>query len=86
MNSLYEFMSAALPWIAMGFLIAMFIIREESRKAAETEDFGSEGMSIGMCLGVTAASALHMNIGLGMIFGMLFGLFVGSVKEKENGK
>ena len=34
MDKFYDFMSAALPWIAMGLLLAIFIARAASRKKA----------------------------------------------------
>jgi len=34
--------------------------------------------------GTALATALHFNVGLGMMAGMLLGLAAGSAKEKEN--
>ena len=39
-----------------------------------------------MCFGVAIATALHINVGLGMMAGMLLGLAIGSAKEKEDDK
>ena len=84
MDRFYDFMSAALPWIAMGLLLAIFFVRAESRKKAqeEKEEYGSEGMALGMCFGVALSTSLHINVGLGMMAGMVLGLLVGSGIEK----
>ncbi len=84
MDSFAEFMGAALPWIALGLLLAVFFVRETGRKKTEKkENYGSEGMALGMCLGVALSSALHVNIGIGMIAGMALGLLIGSGASKE---
>ncbi|MBR3126287.1 MAG: hypothetical protein IKF42_12825 [Mogibacterium sp.] len=88
MSSIYMLAGAAMPWIALGLLLAVFCVRASSGKMTQKkkDDYSSEGMSIGMCFGVAVASALHMNLGLGMILGMLLGLIIDSVKEKEDDK
>ena len=85
MNSIFDFMRAALPWIATGLLIAVFMARGASRKKdkEKKENYGSEGMALGMCFGVAMASAMHFDIGLGLTFGMLLGLVIGSAIEKK---
>ena len=90
MDKTYEFLSAALPWIAMGLLLAVFFVRAAhgKKKEEKKEDHGSEGMALGMCFGVALSTALHINVGLGMMAGMVLGLLVGSGIEKksDNGK
>ena len=81
MNKFYDFMSAALPWIAMGLLLAIFFARTANGTKKE-EDHGSEGMALGMCFGVALSTSLHINVGLGMMAGMVLGLLVGSGIEK----
>lgn len=81
MDKLYDFMSAALPWIAMGLLLAIFFARTANGTKKE-EDHGSEGMALGMCFGVALSTALHINVGFGMMAGMVLGLLVGSGIEK----
>ena len=70
-----QFLRAALPWIAMGLLLAVFAVRSAGRKNREerAEDYGSEGMCLGMCFGTA----------IGMCLGMLLGLAVGSSIHKE---
>ena len=81
MDKFYDFMSVALPWIAMGLLLAIFFARTANGTKKE-EDHGSEGMALGMCFGVALSTALHINVGLGMMAGMVLGLLVGSGIEK----
>ena len=81
MDRFYDFMSAALPWIALGLLLAIFFARTANGTKKE-EDHGSEGMALGMCFGVALSTALHINVGFGMMAGMVLGLLVGSGIEK----
>ena len=84
MDKFHDFMSAALPWIAMGLLLAVFFARipHGKKKGAKEEDYGAEGMALGMCFGVALSTALHINVGLGLMAGMALGLLVGSGKKK----
>ena len=86
MENIFDFMSAALPWFAMGLLLAIFFARAAhmKKKNAKKEDRGSEGMALGMCFGVALSTALHINVGLGLMAGMVLGLLVGSgIKKKD---
>ena len=89
MEEFVLFLRAALPWIAMGLLLAVFAVRSAGRKHREerAEDYGSEGMCLGMCFGTAIGTSLGNNTGLGMCLGMLLGLAVGSsiYKEKRHG-
>ena len=60
METVLDFIMAALPWLAMGLMLAIFAVRENSRKNnPEKEDnYGSEGMTLGMCFGTAIASAM----------------------------
>ena len=86
MDGLFDFLSAALPWIATGFLLAVFFARGAHRKKdkEKKENYGSEGMALGMCFGVAISSALQFDVGLGLTAGMLLGLIAGSCIEKKN--
>lgn len=46
MDGIYEFLSAALPWIAMGFLVAILAAKSAARKnkkeSDREEDYGTE--------------------------------------------
>lgn len=75
MESITAFLAAALPWLVMGAVLAVFFVREAKRKKGKKEhqknkdDYGSEGMTVGMCLGAAIATALHRDIGLGLSLG-----------------
>ena len=86
MESIFDFMSAAMPWIAMGLLLAIFFARAAhgKKKKEKKEDHSSEGMALGMCFGVALSTALHINTGLGLMAGMVLGLLVGSGIEKKS--
>lgn len=90
MNSMIQFLTAALPWLAMGVLLAMFFARNADRKknAKQQADYGSLGMSMGMCFGLAIELSWTHHIGIGMAIGMLLGLVIGSEikKEDETGK
>ena len=60
MDNLFVFAGAALPWIAMGLLLAIFFARTAhmKKKDEKKEDHGSEGMALGMCFGVALSTAL----------------------------
>ena len=85
MDKFYDFMSAALPWIALGLLLAIFFARTANGTKKE-EDHGSEGMALGMCFGIALSTALHINVGFGMMAGMVLGLLVGSGIESNQDK
>ena len=49
MENTFAFLSAALPWIAMALLLAIFFVRETGRKKDQEKqmDYGSEGRGFG---------------------------------------
>ena len=87
MENIFDFMQAALPWIAMGLLLAIFFARSASRKRKndnKSNDYGTEGMCLGMCLGTAIGTALGNNTGIGISLGMLSVLAIGTCRKKEN--
>ena len=81
MKNFADFMSAALPWIAMGLLLAIFFARAargKKDKDKKKQDRVSEGMALGMCFGVALGTALHIDVGLGLMAGMVLGLLAGT--------
>lgn len=42
MRDIFEFFSAAMPWIAMGLLLAIFFIRETRRKKDNDRSSGQK--------------------------------------------
>ena len=86
MEAVYDFLRAALPWVAMGLLLAVFFARSAKRKKDEDKkaDYGTVGMCLGMCFGTAIGTALGNNIGLGISLGMLMGLAIGTSIKKES--
>ena len=85
MENVFDFLRAALPWIVMGLLLAVFAARSAGRKKKEKEidNYGTEGMCLGMCFGTAVGAALGNNTGIGITLGMLLGLAVGTSIKKE---
>lgn len=81
MEAVFDFLRAALPWVAIGLLLAVFAARSAKKKKDEQpqDDYGTEGMCLGMCFG----TAIGNNTGIGITLGMLIGLFLGSSFKKE---
>lgn len=81
----FDFLRAALPWIAAGLLLAVLCARGAGKRKKEEQDdnYGTEGMCLGMCFGTAIASSLGNNTGIGISLGMLLGLAVGSSIKKE---
>ena len=84
MENIFDFMRAALPWIAMGLLLAIFCARSTSKKRKNDNKDGNYGTE-GMCLGTAIGTALDNNTGIGISLGMLIGLAIGTCMKKENG-
>ena len=84
MEAVMDFLRAALPWIVVGLTLAVFFAKNagKKKKKENTDNYGAEGMSLGMCFGTAIGASLH-NIGLGISLGMLIGLAIGTCIEKE---
>ena len=85
MGGIFNFLRAALPWIAIGLLLAVLFARSAGKKKKEKEidNYGIEGMCLGMCFGTAIGAALGNNTGIGITLGMLLGLAVGTGIKKE---
>lgn len=81
-----DFIFAALPWVAIGLCLAIFFAKNARKSNKETENYGTEGMSIGMCFGVAIGTSFDGGVGIGISLGMLFGLAIGSCIEKKDEK
>ena len=81
MEDVFDFIRAALPWIAVGLLLAVFSARSAGKKKKEeqTGDYGTEGM----CLGTAIGTSLGNHTGIGISLGMLIGLAIGTCIKKE---
>ena len=85
MKDVMDFLSAALPWICIGFLLAIFFAQNARKKKnnKKAENYSTEGMALGMCFGVAIGTAFGNNTGIGLSLGMLAGLVIGSCIEKK---
>ena len=85
MENVLAFLRAALPWIAVGLLLAVLFARgaRKQKKDEQTGDYGTEGMCLGMCFGTAIGTAIDNNPGIGITLGMLLGLAIGSCIKKE---
>ena len=83
MEGVFDFLRAALPWIAVGLLLAVLFARG-ARKKEHTDNYGTEGMCLGMCLGSAIGTSLGNNTGIGISLGMLIGLAMGTCIKKED--
>ena len=86
MDDVFAFLQAALPWITIGLLLAVFFARSagEKKKEERTGDHGTEGMCLGMCIGTAIGTALGNNTGIGISLGMLISLAIGTCFKKED--
>ena len=81
MEAIFDFLRAAMPWVAVGLLLAILAVRGAKQKQAD--NYGTEGMCLGMCFGTAIGTSLGNNTGLGISLGMLIGLAVGSSIRKK---
>ena len=85
MKDTLDFLSAALPWICIGLLLAIFFAQGAGKKngSKKKENYSTEGMALGMCFGTAIGTSLGNNTGIGLSLGMLAGLVIGSCIEKK---
>ena len=85
MKNFTDFLSAALPWICIGLLLAIFFAKSTGKKKdhKNKENYSTEGMALGMCFGTAIGTAFGNNTGIGLTLGMLTGLAIGSCIEKK---
>ena len=85
MEAVIDFLRAALPWIAVGLLLAVFFAKNagKEKKEEQPDNYGTTGMCLGMCFGTAIGTALGNHTGLGISLGILIGLVVGSSIKKE---
>lgn len=85
MEEVMSFLTAALPWVCMGLLLAIFFAKSARKKKDNQmkENYSTEGMALGMCFGVAIGTAFGGNTGIGLSLGMLVGFAIGSLIEKD---
>ena len=84
MEAIIDFLRAALPWIVIGLLLAVYFAGRvgKEKKEDQPDNYGTTGMSLGMCFGTAIGIALGNNTGIGISIGMLLGLVIGSHIKK----
>ncbi len=90
METVWEFVCAAAPWVAMGLVAAIVAVRgvrKQKRGDERDGDWGMESMSLGMGIGLLIGTALGDHIDLGISLGAPISLAVGMFipKKGENG-
>ena len=88
MNTAWDFIRAAAPWIAVGLAVAILAARGVTKKRKgkkQDADYGMEGLSLGMCLGLLIGTMLESYTGIAISLGMLVGLTVGMCIPKRPG-
>lgn len=91
-----DFIMAALPWICIGVVLAIFMVTASNKVNNKTQDDYTKDsqrkddnyMLIGMCLGMCIGCALSItgiiSTSYGISFGMLIGMAIGSTIKKQN--
>ena len=87
MNDAREFIRATSPWVAMGLLVAILMIRgtasTKNAKNETAENYGMDGMSLGMCFGLLSSVMFGDYTCVGLSIGMLMEMAVGLSVHKE---
>ena len=85
MKNFLDFISAALPWLCIGLLLAIFFAKNAAKEKDNNKkaNYGTEGLALGMCFGVAISSAFGNNTGIGLTLGMLLGYAIGLLIEKK---
>jgi len=82
-----DFFEAAFPWIAMGLGLALWAASLKKNSDAknsgeEKQNRGTEGMLIGVCIGIMASLVFNWSLGMGAGLGMLLGSCAGILLKK----
>ena len=87
MNDAREFIRATSPWVAMGLLVAIQVIRgaasTKNAKNETAENYGMDGMSLGMRFGLLGSVMFGDYTCVELSIGMLVEMAVGLSVHKE---
>lgn len=75
---MYEFCSAALPWVAIGVFVAVFAAFSDNKIARRTA-----WVCMGFFGGIALASLLGISYAYGMLFGSTAGLLLSGKRTGE---
>ena len=86
MNTVFDFIIAAAPWVAVGLLVALPAVRAASGHGGERDGtYGIEGMCLGLCFGTMLGGENGVGIFLGMLIGLAAGMCIPK-KPREDTK
>lgn len=90
MKTFLDFIFAALPFVAVGIFVALLAVRhavkKNKKRKEQPEDYGIEGMCIGMSFGSLIGAMCENHIGICMMLGMILGLVIGTCIPKKKGE
>ena len=81
MNDVREFIRVASPWVAI--LVIRGTASTKNAKDGTAENYGMDGMSLGMCFGLLISVMFGDYTCVGLSIGMLVGMAVGLSVHKE---
>ena len=86
---LHSIRTATFCWVAAALVVAVLVIRGVTKKKSgkkQDNNYGLEGMSLGMCFGLLIGTMLEDYIGAALSLGMIVGLVIGMLipKKTEN--
>lgn len=86
---LHSIRTATFCWVAAALVVAVLVIRGVTKKKSgkkQDNNYGLEGMSLGMCFGLLIGTMLEHYIGAALSLGMIVGLVIGMLipKKTEN--
>ena len=64
MKNILAFVRAAAPWVSMALVLVLLTVRGAAKKKTGKKpvgDHGTEGMCLGMLLGLALGSCIHKN-------------------------
>ena len=83
---LHSIRTAMFCWVAVGLVVAILVIRGVTKKKKgkkQDDNYGMEGMSLGMCFGLLMGTMLENYIGVAISLGMIVGLGIGMLIPKN---
>lgn len=87
MNTILNFVRAVAPYIAIVVILALFWACSSAKKKKDKRqesNYGTEGLSLGMCFGLLIGTMLENSTGIGISLGMFAGLVIGILIPKHS--
>lgn len=81
---LTDFIKNALPFVIIGVCLAIILTHYSKQKKGRAEKtYLTEGMLMGISLGVISSISFRVNLALGISFGMLIGETIGILMKRK---